>query len=44
MQSTTSNPQVVVDQYLEKAVRLGRVACPMMAEENQGVQVNRFGN
>lgn len=42
MQSATSNPQVV-DQYLEKEVRLGRVAGPLTAEESQGIQVNRFG-
>ena len=42
MLSAIENPEVV-DRYLEKEVRLGRVVGPMQVQELPGAQVSRFG-
>ena len=42
MLSAAQNPEVV-EQYLAKEVRLGRVVGPMSADALPGVQVSRFG-
>ena len=42
MLSAAQNPEVV-EQYLAKEVRLGRVVGPMRADALPGVQVSRFG-
>ena len=42
MLSANRNPGVV-DEYLQKEVRLGRVIGPMVREELPGAQVSRFG-
>jgi len=42
MQSAVVQPRVI-DDYLEKEVRLGRVMGPLVGDSFQKVQVNRFG-